>query len=162
MAKLGTCGALEPRKLRLVTVDIDDAHEDKAKQIFAFIRRTVVNTRRRPDLEKALVLRPISGVEPEMQQIFGAMSAMFCELALAEPHSDKLEAALPVALALYRMRPTTAFYIQCHRAPEGTRTEYHPVSCDGPDTAQAAIEDRPEIKMLRDFQSMQDLLNRGK
>ena len=153
MPLLGCCAVLEPRTLTIQYIDIDDSYEPHAQQFTAKVRQLLVQTRSRTEQPKTI--HPTPGVEPQDQAVLGALCATIAEIAL---HHDNEASLKSLALAIYRLRPKTAFVIKSVEEEGGTNTQFIDPPCTTPNEALAAIENSHEIRMLRDFQTLSSMM----
>jgi hypothetical protein len=157
MPLLGCCAVLEPRTLKIQYIDIDDSYESQAQQFAEKVRQLLVQTRSRGEQPKTI--HPAPGVEPQDQAVLGALCATITEIALHHDHEASLKS---LALAIYRLRPKTAFIIKAIAEEDGTNTQFIDPPCTTPGEARAAIENSQEIRMLRDFQTLSSMMKGDK
>lgn len=145
---------LEPRALKVTYIDLDNSNSVDADLVIERTRAALSGMRGQP--HQPATVQPSPGVEPADQPLIGTLAATLAEFAGMSPDHT----ALPViALAIHKLRPVTAFIVQAKREEQGTSTTFIDVECDDPAKAKEAIEARTEIRMLRDFQGMQKVVN---
>lgn len=145
---------LEPRALKVTYIDLDNSHSVQADLILERTREALKGLRGQP--EQPAAIHPSRGVEPDNQQLLGTLSSTLAELVHAFPDHP---ATPHVALAIHKLMPQTAFIVQAKHEDKGITTTLIDVECSDPAKAKEAIEARTEIRMLRDFQGMQKMIN---